>query len=73
MAGRYLLSGAQLGMIKGYADAGNTKEINKLIDKIVKTQFVGNTNNQIQKDVQRYLIENIGNNPDLHLKKKVKK
>ena len=72
MAGRYLLSGTQLGLIKGYADAGRTEEILKLIDKIVKEQFVGNTNNEIKNDVKRYLIENIGQNPDLHLKKDIK-
>jgi hypothetical protein len=70
MAGRYLLSGTQLGLIKGYAEAGKIKELNEIIDEIIKNQFLGNTNNNIKKDVDRYLIENIGNNLNMNIKKR---
>jgi len=69
MAGRYLVTGAQLGLIKGYAEVGKIRDLNELIADIVEKQFVGNTNNPVEKDVQKYLIENIGTNPDLHFKK----
>ena len=69
MAGRYLITGVQLGLIKGYSEVGAHKEVNKIINNVAANQFIGNTNIPIKKDVQKYLIENIGINPGLHLKK----
>jgi len=50
MAGRYLVSGVQLGMIKALAKQEPDK-IEDDIDEIVEKQYVGNSLNDISDDV----------------------
>lgn len=52
MGERYLVTGAQLGIFQAMGKANKPDEINKLVDKIIDKQFVGNTNRPIIEDVQ---------------------
>jgi len=45
MGSRYIISGVQIGMIIAMAKQERIKEIQKIIDTIIKKQYVGNTNN----------------------------
>ncbi len=53
MAGRYLLTGAQLSMIAGLAKSGKdeSESILKLIDTIQKEQYLGESIDDIDYDV----------------------
>ncbi len=55
MASRFLVTGVQLGMIKGMIEAEASEEISEgiieIIDGILKYQYVGNSTNDIEKDV----------------------
>jgi len=55
MASRFLVTGVQLGMIKGMIEAEADNELSKgiveIIDGILKYQYVGNSTNNIEKDV----------------------
>ena len=53
MAGRYIITGVQLGMLLAYAKSGNSEDIEKLIDEIINNQFVGNSNKIIDVDVTK--------------------
>lgn len=63
MAGRYLISGVQLGMLKGYIGlildknilskpSEVQKECLKIIDMILEKQYVGDSENEIEMDVK---------------------
>ena len=49
MAGRYLVTGVQLGMLKALEDKA---ERDKLVDDIINDQFVGNSDQDIKDDVR---------------------
>ena len=56
MASRFLVTGVQLGMIKGIIEADADKELSdviiKIIDDILKNQYVGNSTNDIEEDAK---------------------
>ena len=41
-----MITGVQIGMIIAMAKNGKTKEIQKVIDEIMKKQFIGDTNDK---------------------------
>lgn len=54
MAGRYLISGTQIGVLRGLLDASDCKEqIKKQLDEIYKSQFIGNSENPLKVDVAK--------------------
>ena len=50
MAGRYLATGTQLGMLISLCKT-DTNKCNDEINKIIENQFVGNSTNDIKDDV----------------------
>ena len=52
MAGRYLVSGVQLGMLKALSEKDKSK-FNELIEEIIENQFIGNSFDHLEKDVER--------------------
>ena len=52
MAGRYLVSGAQLGALIALCQT-DAKECNQEINKLIEKQFVGNSSENIDSDVIR--------------------
>lgn len=59
MAGRYLVTGTQLGTLIALCKTDSNK-CNDEINKIIEEQFVGNSNNPLKKDIKR--IEKVFNN-----------
>ncbi len=55
MAGRYMVTGVQLGMLIALSEQSDRQE---LVDKIVDKQFVGNSNRDIKKDCDCWRVEN---------------
>jgi hypothetical protein len=51
MAGRYLVTGVQIGMLKGMLGNGDIKTSLELLDEIEERQFIGNSTNNIAVDV----------------------
>lgn len=55
MGSRYLITGVQLGMIGGLIscqkDDTSKESIKKLIDEVLDNQWVGYSDNSLQKDV----------------------
>lgn len=51
MAGRFLVSGVQLGMIIGFIKAGNKEDALNTIEFIIKDQFVWSSSSDISNDV----------------------
>lgn len=51
MAGRYLITGVQLGMIKGLLNHDHV-EIENLIDEILNGQYVGHSQRSIETDCE---------------------
>jgi len=60
MAGRYLITGVQLGLLKQFA-AGTTNTI--LLERVEDDQFVGNSQNDIKIDVDALMDEWIFRKP----------
>lgn len=60
MASRFLVTGVQLGMIKGMIEAEADNELSngiiEIIDGILKCQYVGNSTNDIEKDVENAVL-----------------
>lgn len=54
MAGRFLISGTQLGLIKSFVLMKETKEATKQLDDILNNQFVGVSHNTLQEDVEKW-------------------
>lgn len=54
MAGRYLITGVQIGMLKSMIKIGEKKLSNKQLDDIIKDQFVGNSKNSIKEDIRKW-------------------
>jgi len=52
MAGRYLVTGVQLGMLVGIDKQDERKA---LVDKITDKQFVGNSSEHIENDVDKII------------------
>jgi hypothetical protein len=50
MAGRYLVTGVQLGMLKVIP----LEEKNELINSIIDNQFIGNSKEPIDEDVKTF-------------------
>ena len=55
MAGRYLVTGVQIGILKGLLGKEDIKTSLELLDEIEELQFIGNSENNIAVDV-RYSI-----------------
>lgn len=53
MAGRYLVTGVQLGMFKALAQNDEVQDMPGLIDKILTKQYVGTSKNSIYDDVDK--------------------
>ena len=56
MAERYLVTGVQLGMIKALSSK-DPDSVTKLVDEIVKSQFLGSSNNSIQEDCHQLFYD----------------
>ncbi len=56
MAGRYLITGVQLGQLQALAQTNSKDELLKLVQEIFDEQFVGNSTNSIKFDVKRMHI-----------------
>ena len=54
MGGRYVITGVQLGMIKGLASTNKMKDITMLVNKIIKKQYIGMSEEDIKKDTKTY-------------------
>lgn len=62
MAGRYLLTGTQLGMLKACLLKSENEEQNigiNLIDAIIDKQFLYNSESDILEDVESLTITNL--------------
>ena len=55
MGGRYLVTGVQLGMLIGIPEQEDRQ---KLINEIIKKQFLGNSIKLIKKDCKKLLDDN---------------
>jgi hypothetical protein len=53
MAGRYLISGVQLGLLKSLALIKDTEEVTQQLDDILTNQFVGNSENSLKEDIKK--------------------
>ena len=49
---RYLITGAQLGLIEAELKHGNTKSVLKTLREILNKQFLGNSPDNLQKDIR---------------------
>lgn len=49
MAGRYLCTGVQLGMLMAMENSDDRK---KLLNEIIEKQYVGHSHESVEKDVQ---------------------
>lgn len=57
MGGRYLVTGVQLGALKGLVRGGSTSsliEATYLLDEIIDYQFIGESEDDIEDDIGRY-------------------
>jgi hypothetical protein len=55
MGGRYVVMGTQIGMLKSLIKTGNLDEAQLLLDEILKSQFVGNTENYYLDDIREII------------------
>lgn len=55
MAGRYVVMGTQIGMLKALIKTGQLEEAQLLLDEILKSQFVGNTENYYLDDIREII------------------
>lgn len=53
MAGRYLISGVQLGLLKSLALIKDTEEVTHQLDDILTNQFIGNSENSLEEDIKK--------------------
>lgn len=52
MAGRYWISGVQLGLLKAFFETqSNSDKGIKLVDAVLENQFVGNIDNEYEQEV----------------------
>ena len=59
MAGRYLVTGAQLGMIAGMAKVKNTDKILEIIEDIIHHQYIDNSTNDVLGDIIKIQESNV--------------
>ena len=52
MGNRFVLTGAQLGIMKGLVKTGNIEEVVVMLDGITSSQYIGETENAIEEDVK---------------------
>jgi hypothetical protein len=52
IGGRYLISGSQVGILVAYIRNKKTKESIKVLEKIMDKQFVGDSDNKLEKDIK---------------------
>lgn len=59
MGGRYLVTGVQLGMIKGLTCNPTTsgRAIIEVVDEIIEKQFVADSDQSVEEDVERIYLE----------------
>ena len=53
MAGRYLISGVQLGLLKSLTIIKDTEEVTNQLDDILNNQFIGNSENSLKEDIKK--------------------
>ena len=53
MGSRYLISGAQLGMIKGFCKVQDFKEIDGLVNELISENYVGQSSSELSYDVSK--------------------
>ena len=53
MAGRYLISGVQLGLLKSLSLINDTEEFTNQLDDILTNQFIGNSENSLEEDIKK--------------------
>ena len=51
MAGRYLITGAQIGMLIALLNSGSDEQVAATLREIYQNQFLGNSERHIQLDV----------------------
>ena len=56
MAGRYLITGTQIGIIRGMINANNTQAIVRELNEIYEDQFLGNSDNPVLEDVKKLQV-----------------
>ena len=54
MAGRYVVTGVQIGLLKSMIKLGEKDLAGKQLDDIMKDQFIGNSKNSIKEDVKEW-------------------
>lgn len=54
MAGRYLITGVQLGLLKSLNLMKDTKEVDEQLDGILDKQFLGTSKNSIEEDIKEW-------------------
>ena len=61
MGSRYMVSGVQLGMLRGLAENGDDIEVEKLLKKIGQHQHIQDSVEPLEKDIKnlRNFIEEI--------------
>lgn len=54
MAGRYLISGVQLGLLKSLNLMKDIQEVDKQLNGILDNQFLGSSTNSIEEDIKKW-------------------
>ena len=54
MAGRYVITGAQIGIIRGALESNDRKLIDNMINEVYKNQFISDSDKFVNLDIQRY-------------------
>lgn len=54
MAGRYLITGVQLGLLKSLNLMKDTKEVDEQLNGILDKQFLGTSKNSIEEDIKEW-------------------
>ena len=52
MAGRYLLTGTQLGLLLGLAKAKKYDSIEKELNSIIENQFINQSSRDLKEDIE---------------------
>ncbi len=55
MAGRYLVTGIQLGMIQGLLKVKDFESISKLVNTLIQDQWIDHSDKEIEEDVKNLL------------------
>jgi hypothetical protein len=60
MGGRYLISGAELGMLRALSSGKNKKKMEEIVDRILNDQFIGHSHDNLADDaalLSKYMDE----------------